>query len=546
MTACQKDEQDLIVNENKQNVELENGMIRLGKKLDNPYSVDNMRKAYQQLKDESRLKSGMVDEDVIKTSHYYVRFLPKNSLENSILLNDTVLELFTYPLDYEIEGEGVYYENPANLKGSSIWLYTVVPVDYSFPDVEYEVLEECFIPDEDSEESTLKSKGYTNFLAELEYTAMEITGNLSDEEKEQSNLKSTQGWRLPSKREPRGQIQVEDVNRVWNAASSRWENVSSGAFQGVMRVKVRAHRVVKIKSAWTDDNGNYHIDKGFRYNVHYSLIFENQTGFKIWGNWAFFAPAHYNMGCHSKNGHNRNISNNSKAWLWSTINNASLTYRQHCSALGITAPPSNLRIWNMRVNGDWAGSAPMARHISLSINSLMDFLTIGYPAVKSKGWTVALSLCMPDIFILHNGDESTREVYETVYHECGHASHYQRVGKGYWLKYIGHIVSNGGYGDGDEGWAGYAGVGEIWGNYYGSVLGRREFGGGLWWSWDEFEDWYHPGFFMRLDDWNGFTEQELFNCLNSNVNTINRLRDELISRYPAQTAAINARFGEMY
>jgi len=193
------------------------------------------------------------------------------------------------------------------------------------------------------------------------------------------------------------------------------------------------------------------------------------------------------------------------------------------------------------MDGNWAGSAPMARHIGLSINSLMDYLAISCTSAYTSCISIALSLCMPDVFILLNDNTTdSRDVYETVYHELSYASHYQQAGKAFWLLYISHIVTNGGYGDGDEWCAGYAGVGEIWGNFFGSDCGRHEFGTLNRFSY--FEDWYHPGFFMDLHDLDGFTERELFDCLKPEVNSIKKLRDELNRRYPADTAAINTQY----
>ncbi len=422
-TSCSKDNITPPENENLPEVVSNDGLIKLGKKLENPYSVSNMKKAYQSLKSKKQFKLGIKEEE-LTTTHLYLRFLPSDSLEYSLLLNDTTLELFTYPLDYEIEEEGDYYQDPTIVEGDGTWLYTVVPVGYHFPEMQHELLEECFIPDEEAAEENSKSTNKSNFLADLETEAMRITGNLSEEEL--TEIENSKSWWRPSKKYPKGTIQVEDV--VGGSGNSN--------FQGIRRVKVRTHRIVKISRDWTDKDGIYNISRGYRRNVHYSIIFENQTGFKVWGNRAMFAPARYSMGWQSKYGHSRNFSNNSKAWLWSTINNAADDYRIKCGAFRITPPPNNMRIWSMRSNGKWAGSAPMGRQITLNINSLMDFLVIGYAAAKTSGITVALSLCLPDIFILHSGDESTRRIYETVYHESAHASHYSRVGKEYWLKQI--------------------------------------------------------------------------------------------------------------
>lgn len=523
VTGCKKEDNFTnIQHENVTNSQQGEGAIKLGKKLENPYSLKNMQKAYSNLKSDSRLKSAMTESDSITASHLYVRFLPKDSLENSILIKDTTLELFTYPLDYEITETGTYYHDPTIPVDQPTWLYTAVPHGYVFPSIRYEILDECYIPEENN---TLKSS--TEFLAFLEIEAYKISGN--EKQIDANTLKSTK-WGLPSLERPTGRVQV--IN------NARTPNV----LQGIRGVKVRTHNFVKIGTGWTDNNGNYSVNERYRTNVNYNIVFENADGFKIWGNWAFFSPAIYDFGWHSKTGRSIDIYTNSVAWLWSTINNAAYDYNRKCDALNIPRPPSDLRIWNMRIKGNWAGSAPMARHIALDINSLMDFLTIGYAAVKSQGWTIAISLCMPDIFILHNDSETnSRSVYETVYHELAHASHYQQVGKAYWLKYIAHIVANGGYGKGTEWLAGYAGVGEIWGNFFGADCGRHEYGFLSGFNWRE--DWYNPGFFMDLHDLNGFTERELFNCLQSEINTLNKLRDELNRRYSARSAAINTQFG---
>ena len=117
------------------------GKIVLGKRLENPYSTENMQAAY------SSLYSTRSSRDVVSTTHLYVRFLPENEADFR-LLESRGLVLFDYPLDYEIAVEGSYYHDPDIPEDMPTWLYTAVPVDYVFPDVEYEILEECYIPDE--------------------------------------------------------------------------------------------------------------------------------------------------------------------------------------------------------------------------------------------------------------------------------------------------------------------------------------------------------------------------------------------------------------
>ena len=131
----------------------------IGKQLENPYSIKNMKKALMELENESGLKSANTDEFEIETTHLYVRFLPKTEEQLNTLKKDTLLNIFDYPLDYEILKEGLYYHDPSLPDSSITWQYTVVRPDYNFPDIDYEVLSELFIIEEseDSVEVSLKS-----------------------------------------------------------------------------------------------------------------------------------------------------------------------------------------------------------------------------------------------------------------------------------------------------------------------------------------------------------------------------------------------------
>ena len=102
------------------------GVIKiLGAKLDNPYTLSNMQQAYHNLISGARLA-----DDSLSATHLYVRLLPTDSSDVHTLLQDSTLNLYDYPLDYEVVSEGDYYHDP-DLAGSIYtWMYTVVPVDY--------------------------------------------------------------------------------------------------------------------------------------------------------------------------------------------------------------------------------------------------------------------------------------------------------------------------------------------------------------------------------------------------------------------------------
>ncbi len=172
MIACQKEEYIPLVEpdvatavsiSNKQD-----GRIQLGEQLENPYSVANMQKAYESLESSDKLKSSILASIVIVPSHLYFRFLPTDTVELNILQNDSSLELFDYPLDYEITEDGSYYQDPNITEDNITWQYTTVPVDYQFPNIKYEVIYNCFIPDEDENKKSITEEK-SNYLALLEY-----------------------------------------------------------------------------------------------------------------------------------------------------------------------------------------------------------------------------------------------------------------------------------------------------------------------------------------------------------------------------------------
>ncbi len=93
--SCQKEDQIYQSEvQTEQAIEKPDYIIGLGKKLENPYTVENMRRAYKNLllkKKSNFTKSG---ESKIQTTDYYVRFLPKNDQEKEILQDQDELMLF--------------------------------------------------------------------------------------------------------------------------------------------------------------------------------------------------------------------------------------------------------------------------------------------------------------------------------------------------------------------------------------------------------------------------------------------------------------------
>lgn len=485
------------------------GMIALGKKLDNPYTLKNMQKAYHNLIGNGELKSS----DFLKgleASHLYVRFLPKNYQEMELLWKIADLELFDYPLDYELLSEGYGYHDPSVPVDQPTWQYCVVHTDFVFPSIAYEILDECFIPNEDH--LMMKSTNGAEFLLKLEREAFRITGNLKPE----NELKSTMG--IAASCRPKGRIRVD--------------NTLLGP-EGVSKVKIRVRSWLKVDAVYTQASGNYIMNESFSSSdVHYDLIFENETGFRIWDNFAFLNPAVYYMLQRPKEGYSIDIGTDKTAWLWCTINNGVYQYREElCPQFAINPPPSELRLWSLRdETPGWNGSAPMGTQLSLTDSKFLDFLL----AISSGPLSLpsAVTLVMPDVFIAPDYKD-TYLTYHTLFHELAHTSHYTQAGDVYWLQYINGIVgnwaaSNSMYGDGTGSLDGYIGVGEMWGNYFGYVcMNQIYYGASLGGTYY----WFSPGILKKLVQTYQFTPQQIFNCLSENTNNHEKLKNSLIINY---------------
>lgn len=114
---------------------------------------------------------------VITSTNYYVKFIPQDDNELSLLKNDTTIYLYQYSLDVELEEGSLTYQDPEVPIGQPAYQYTSVPVDYAFPDVAFEILAELFIP-ESSEEV---KEELPVPVEKLVYEALRITDNLGDD-----------------------------------------------------------------------------------------------------------------------------------------------------------------------------------------------------------------------------------------------------------------------------------------------------------------------------------------------------------------------------
>ncbi len=471
----------------------------LGNKIDNPYSMNNMRQALANLH-----QSGLISSiQQIAPTHLYVKLTPQDSAELNRILEDTSLNLFPYPLDYELEGEGPYMA-PA---GSESDIYTVVPIEHDMTGIPHVVLEECFIPEEEDPD-----------LARLELESMRLTGCISDEEIQMLMMDETKGlWK-----KPRGQVTVENTT----------ENMT----EGVSGVKVLVSWCVKIASCYADNEGNFRINRGYLFDVHYFAVFRNREGYSIYSNWGPILPAIHHVGRHDRRGHNIHIGTGSQAWPWATINNAAhIFYNEMCDGYQITKPHSNLRFWYWNAEKEsYTGAAPMLHHIALSAAELALILTVVEPTAGliTTGALLALSQLLPDI-IIYQQERTTEQYYKTVFHEMSHAAHYRAVGPLYWTSFIYQICANyfsdgSSYGSKPEENNGVVGVGEMWAYYFDYKCREKQFGDATIF---QTHRWFKPQILKEIEERTNITAGDIFQALPIDVYDHEDLKQRMKSLY---------------
>lgn len=483
-------------------------MIVLGEKLQDPYSVENMTRAYLSL------YPTKADRVPIECTHLYVRFLPDGQLEYDELESDGLV-LLDHPVDYAIVKEGDYYHDPSIDEDRITWQYSVVPVDYEFSeDIEYEILERCYIADD---HLSLKSSGDVDW-AEVEREAYRLSGN------EAMLVPRTKSD--PDSR-PSGRITIED-------------EAKEGAIEGVKGVKVSCNTFVKFAHCYTDEDGYYQFDKSFDTEPRYRIVFKNRHGFGIGFNLLLSPASSSTLGKNSPEGVDVHITSSSERKLYtrSVVNNAAYDYYEQCHADGgksMKTPPANLRIWLFQ--GLRKSSAVMLQQGTVVDESkLAEYL---------GDYMFLLKMFLPDITLGLKDLDTYEDIYTTAVHELAHASHFMSAGRKYWDRYVGYIVksylSSGFvmYGTGTEEDHGYCEVGEMWAYYIESKLHNERyperpllFGTGYWFS---------PQIFFYLDE-RGLDRYKISAALTSDIYERDKLQKKLISLYPQFKSTINQVF----
>lgn len=358
-------------------------VTELGLKMENPYSVSNMKKAWKNL--ENKVKASKNGD--IKATHLYVKFKPQTEEHLSILKMDSTIVLYDIPLDYEIKVNGNFYRDPNMPEGQPTYQYAALPVDQKLPSiVPYEILEELFIPDEDGDFTETSKNMFASKITidMLVDESLVLTGNLNVEDAG-SSLSAKSKWK------PSGIIKV-------------WDDEKS-TYVGVAGLRVKARRWFTTHNGFTDANGYYSCDGRFRRDANYSFEWERYE-FEVRKD-GFLNTAGYG-GPKKRGSWSINIRNGEQEFF-ATIFRAAHHYYYN-NIKGLRRPPNNgvlktqLKLRAVfETNSDTNGSHCAACRF-FGINS----------AIR-----------------IYNPTRNTMDLYGTIIHELAHASHWNMDRSGY-------------------------------------------------------------------------------------------------------------------
>lgn len=120
-------------------------MTVLGRKLPNPYSPENVKLAWENLKKSNPDVTKGINMDFAPT-HLYVKFAPKDVNELKLLKSTYGHDLYDIPAFYEYTTMGDYYTDPAIKEGMPTYHYTTLAIDAKLPsNIEYEILEQLIL-----------------------------------------------------------------------------------------------------------------------------------------------------------------------------------------------------------------------------------------------------------------------------------------------------------------------------------------------------------------------------------------------------------------
>lgn len=415
----------------------------LGEQLKDPYKLSNMIAAKRILEANQNA--------TLQPTHTYVKFTPQSVADIANLsawanldlepgVTGTSIDLYPYPLDYEIVVYGDYYVDPDN-SGSdfpSLWAY--VPVSMALPSVPVQHICEMYEPLENEE--TLEDK------------ANELCGYNPDSWLPEGEIYVKAGMIYP-----KGNIYVYDEVLQQNMPARQ--------------IKVRGRRFLKVSTAITNDMGYFVLGKKFKGNVQFEAIGDNDRLNILYMNggtniFTLMTNATGYLGSYNQNTYN----NLQKIESYQTVSgqiirtmNAHLRFRDYVPQFSMPIWNRKLRIWLRKRNGSGSNNAatPMFKQM-ITDNSPFGAALAWMTMMQFPPLMGQLTFVMPDmVYDIHIGNQAeySHSFNQTAFHEHGHALHYFKRGHAWYSNLVLTELTNGGTVAGPYGYKNWPGGGEV-------------------------------------------------------------------------------------
>lgn len=505
--SCSKNPIDVSGSVTLSDEEQSHDRIVLGERLDNPYSIDNVKAAFSQL---YPTKSS----DQVKFTDYYVRFLP-SSAEELDRLRDMGLELLDHPMDFEVLRDGDWYHDPSIDEEDITWQYAVAPSNFIFPkDIRYEIIQECFLAD-----NARGTKAFDDVdWEQVEKKAYEISGNGAMWEECEALTKADGAV------QPCGRITIVD------------EKYNDGQPVGVAGVKVECNVFIKFSSSYTDRDGYYKMSGKFSSRPRYRIVFRNTKDFTIGFNTILYRGSVSGLGKNDPAGVSLCVTKESERKLFRrcVVNNAAYEFITYCLAHAIPAPPAGLCMW---IFDDATSSSSIMLHHGV----LLPSQTQNFFAALA---TWIIGFFAPDVTLGTKNAETFSDIYSITVKELASAALFTKMGKSYWNNlqtyiYMDKLFGSQLYGDGRGENAGLCGVTQMYSFYLHNRCYQDRYGGSNPMLGCEY--WFHPQILTYLES-RGLSLHQIAQAFTPEVTDLVKLKEKLIGLYPTYKNAVNQTF----
>lgn len=480
----------------------------IGEKLTNPYSISVMREALAILR-----SSGVSAPETIEPNCLYVRFDVKDSLQYSTL-EKKGLELYTYPLDYEIISEGTEPALTADNQQPK-WIYTTVPVNFDFSSAPfYELLDSCYVPG-----CFPSTKGADSLLdGLLEETAISVSGD-----------ECTPQTKAGGAFRPDGTISVN--------------HTEENEIKPLPGVRVRSRYFLKSSTTYTDDKGHYTIDAEFKGRPTITVEFKSNKGFTIWNGLWVLSPAKMSLGKWSDSLRNVVITDKNNKWSLCILSSTIYDYYNFCMVENIPQPPPGFKVMMFKgdSNKNAAACAPMLRRLPVvflrSEASVLDVIADFALVPVSAASLFLFKWGMPDMIIragwMNEGQSRTLKYH--IWHELSHASHWRMAGNDIWCDYVGAIFTHGlDYGSSDAKHSEIIDLGESCAQSIVNYDFYKNYKTLRYYTTDKFNDGkkFNVYFPTRLLEEEIITPEQLFRAMGPKTKSIRDLKNVLMEQNP--------------